>query len=480
MAGSDGDPRSPGTGGAVLRGRDFAALRAEEFPYLEASGQAYLDYTGAALPPLSLVRGHAERLASAVYGNPHSASPASGLSTRLAEQARRAVLDFCGAPADDYVVVFTPNATGALRLVAEAYPFGPERGLLMLGDDHNSVLGIRRYARPAGAPVTVVAPGPQLRTGTADLLDALAEAERLGGPGLFAFPAQSNATGVRHPLEWVPVAQARGWRVLLDAAAYLPTGPLDLAAVPADFTALSWYKITGYPSGVGCLIARREALGGLRRPWFAGGTVLASSSHTDWHLPAPAPERLEDGTLAFLSLPDVTAAARWHTALGYPALRHHTGRLTTRLLDGLAGLRHPDGSPGVRLVGPADTEARGPTVTFHLLRPDGRPLDERLCQRAASAAGISIRTGCFCNPGVAEQENGLTPEVVRTALAGAGPAGLADVDDYLRLLPLRAQGAVRASVGAATGAADVDRLLTVCQDLLRRQPPDPVDRRSGC
>ncbi|MGW4651046.1 aminotransferase class V-fold PLP-dependent enzyme [Kitasatospora sp. NPDC004289] len=478
MAGSNGGA----SGGAKGAGgeRDFAALRAADFPYLDASGQAYLDYTGAALPPLSLVRGHAERLASAVYGNPHSASPSSGLSTRLAEEARRAVLEFCGAPAEEYVVVFTPNATGALRLVAEAYPFGPERGLLMLGDDHNSVLGIRRYARPAGAPVTVVAPGPQLRTGTADLLDGLAEAELNGGPGLFAFPAQSNATGVRHPLEWVELARARGWQVLLDAAAYLPTGPLDLTAVPADYVALSWYKITGYPSGVGCLIARRESLEVLRRPWFAGGTVLASSSHTDWHLPAPAPEGLEDGTLAFLSLPDVTAAARWHTALGYPALREHTGRLTVRLLDGLTGLRHPDGAPAVHLLGPADTEARGPTVTFNLLRPDGSEMDERLCQRAASAAGVSIRTGCFCNPGVAEQYNELTPELVGAVLAGAGPADLADVDDYLRLLPVRAQGAVRASVGAATAAADVDRLLTVCQDLVERQQPDPSDPRTGC
>ncbi|MBP5935271.1 aminotransferase class V-fold PLP-dependent enzyme [Streptomyces sp. LBUM 1476] len=237
-----------------------------------------------------------------------------------------------------------------------------------------------------------------------------------GRAGLFAFPAQSNATGVRHPLEWAGEARRRGWRVALDAAAYLPTGPLDLTAVPADFVALSWYKITGFPTGVGCLIARRDALAGLDRPWFAGGTVRASSSHTDWHLPAPAPEGFEDGTLPFLALPDVTAAVAWHRAIGYDAVHRHVTRLTVRLLDGLTALRHPGGEPAVRVLGPLAARDRGPTVTFNLLRPDGSPVDERALQRAAAEARISLRTGCFCNPGVAEEANGMTPEVVREAL----------------------------------------------------------------
>src|SRR5439155_824095 len=93
------------------------------------------------------------------------------------------------------------------------------------------------------------------------------------GPGLFAFPAQSNFTGVRHPLDLVELAHARGWDVLLDAAAFVPTSRLDLAAVKPDFVSVSFYKMFGYPTGVGCLLARTHLLGTLRRPWFAGGTV---------------------------------------------------------------------------------------------------------------------------------------------------------------------------------------------------------------
>ncbi|AUG80751.1 hypothetical protein CFP65_6082 [Kitasatospora sp. MMS16-BH015] len=451
----------------------LSGLRAEEFPYLDAHGEAYLDYTGAALAPVSLVRGSAERLTGRAYGNPHTASPASLASTGLLTEARRAMLDFCGAAPEEYAVVFTPNATGALRLVAEAFPFGPHRPLALLRDNHNSVLGLRCHAAAAGAPVRVLPLGPELRAEATAVTAALAA----GPPGLFAYPAQSNATGVRHSLDWVSEARRQGWAVLLDAAALLPTAGLDLTACQADFVAFSWYKITGYPSGVGCLLARHEALAALRRPWFAGGTVRVSAAAPAWHLPAPPPEGFEDGTTAFLALPDVTAAAHWHGRIGYPALAAHSTLLTRRLLDGLTTLRHPGGEPAARILGPAGTADRGPTVAFHLLRPDGTPLDERLAQAATAAAGISVRTGCFCNPGVGEQQNGLTADRIGKALRGGAPLTTAD---YLRRLGRPVVGAIRASVGAASNAADVDRLLTVCAELVACSPAEPAEPRPGC
>uniref|UniRef100_UPI00066E4C0D aminotransferase class V-fold PLP-dependent enzyme n=1 Tax=Streptomyces sp. SBT349 TaxID=1580539 RepID=UPI00066E4C0D len=264
---------------------------------------------------------------------------------------------------------------------------------------------------------------------------------------------------------------------LLDAAAYAPTGRVDLAETPADFVPLSWYKITGYPSGVGCLVARRDALEGLRRPWFAGGTVLASSARTDWHLSAPVPERFEDGTPPFLVLPDVTAAVAWFGAVGQPAVAAHTATLTGRLLDGLGALRHPGGEPAVRVLGPEGLAGRGPAVAFNLLRRDGSVIDERVGLAAAAAARVDVRSGCFCNPGVTELANDIGPETVRRALGRGRPA---DADAYLRLLAVRAQGALRASVGIATNAADVDRLLNVCADLAAHPAPDPGTPRTGC
>jgi len=86
---------------------------------------------------------------------------------------------------------------------------------------------------------------------------------------LFAFPAQSNFSGVQHPLEWIEQAHEHGWDVLLDAAAFVPTNRLDLSHWHPDFVALSFYKMFGWPTGVGCLLARRDALTRLERPWFS-------------------------------------------------------------------------------------------------------------------------------------------------------------------------------------------------------------------
>ena len=62
-------------------------------------------------------------LEAGVYGNPHSVNPTSAASTELVERARASVLRFFRASPEEYVAIFTPNATGALRVVGEAYPF---------------------------------------------------------------------------------------------------------------------------------------------------------------------------------------------------------------------------------------------------------------------------------------------------------------------------------------------------------------------
>src|ERR1700729_861167 len=128
-------------------------LRATEYSYLDEGGHVYLDYTGSGLPARSQLFGHATRLLSGVFGNPHSDNPPSSAATLLVERARAAVLRYFNASADQYAVIFTPNATGACRLVGEAYPFGRRSRLVLTADNHNSVNGIREYAARAGARV---------------------------------------------------------------------------------------------------------------------------------------------------------------------------------------------------------------------------------------------------------------------------------------------------------------------------------------
>ena len=310
-------------------------LRDREYSYLDERGHVYLDYTGAGLAARSQLTAHTARIGSGCFGNPHSENPTSSASTLLVEQAREAVLRHFNTTADDYAVIFTPNATGACRLVGESYPFRVGRRLVLTADNHNSVNGIREFARARGARVAYVPlTAGELRVNESDVLTALSRT-RGSHPGLFAYPAQSNFSGVQHPLGWVRQAQQAGYDVLLDAAAYTPANRLDLSSVRPQFVAVSWYKVFGYPTGVGCLLVRRDALARLHRPWFSGGTIWGVSVQGDWHRMLDDEGAFEDGTVNFLSIPDVTTGLGWIDGIGIDLIHRRVSMLTGWLLDRL-------------------------------------------------------------------------------------------------------------------------------------------------
>jgi molybdenum cofactor sulfurtransferase len=142
----------------------LAELRRTEFARLDSGGHVYLDYTGAGLYAQSQLDEHMALLRERVFGNPHSVNPTSAAMTELVQRARAAVLDFFHASPDEYVAIFTPKATGALRLVGESYPFRHGDRFLLTFDNHNSVNGIREFARARGAETTYVpSVAPDLR-----------------------------------------------------------------------------------------------------------------------------------------------------------------------------------------------------------------------------------------------------------------------------------------------------------------------------
>ncbi len=434
-------------------------LRATEYRRLDEQNHVYLDYTGGGLYAESQLSAHFEMLRSGVFGNPHSANPTSTLMTEHVERTRAFILRYFNA-ASDYVVIFTLNASGALKLVGESYPLASGGSYLATFDNHNSVNGIREFARARGAavayaPLTV----PDLRLDKAQLETRLSEADP-ARDNLFAFPAQSNFTGVQHPLELVERAQSNDWDVLLDAAAFVPASRLDLTAVRPEFVAVSFYKMFGYPTGVGALLVRRAALAKLRRPWFAGGTVNFASVQARAHVLSTGEAGFEDGTLNYLSIPAVEIGLEHILSIGIDTIHARVGCLTGWLLEQLLALRHTNGRACVRIYGPVTTEARGGTVTFNLYDPEGHLLDYRRIEEMAGAEGISLRTGCFCNPGVGEIAEGLTLEDME---AGYSLGEGINLQSFLRLMQSmgnnKSAGAIRASVGLATNFADVWRFL---------------------
>jgi len=440
------------------------ALRVREYRRLDDQQHVYLDYTGGSLHAESQVLEHAALLNTHVFGNPHSASPSSHTMTTLVEQARRAVLEWFNAPPDEYVAIFTANATGALKHVGESYPFSQGTQLLLTADNHNSVNGIREFARAKGAPVDY-APltVPDLRIDRGQLDGMLAAPST--GPGLFAFPAQSNFTGVRHPLDLIELAHARGWDVLLDAAAFVPTSRLDLSAVKPDFVSVSFYKMFGYPTGVGCLLARGTGLAALRRPWFAGGTVNFATVNGRACVLSRGEAGFEDGTLNYLAIPAVEIGLRHLGSVGVDMINTRVRTLTAWMLQRLVDLQHSNGHHLVRIYGPTTTESRGGTITLNFYDPEGHLLDYRRVEEMAGAQGISLRTGCFCNPGAGETAEGITEADVRAALELDPNMNLARFLDLVTSRGGKSAGAIRVSFGLVSNFADAHRFIQFAEGL---------------
>ncbi len=452
-------------------------LRRTDYARLDRSGHVYMDYTGGGLYAESQLREHMGLLREGVFGNPHSINPTSGASTRYVDRARAYVLDFFNASPDEYEAIFTPNATGALRLVGEAYPFHPGDRFLLTFDNHNSVNGIREFARARGAETTYIpSVAPDLRVDESLLPRYLTDT-----PGdhhnLFAYPAQSNFSGAQHPLEWIEQAHIHGWDVVLDAAAYVPTNRLDLSRWHPDFVAISFYKMFGWPTGVGGLVARREALAKLQRPWFSGGTIVAAFVQRQYYQSAPGAAHFEDGTVNYLNLPAIEIGLRHLERIGIETIHDRVGALGAYLLDNLSSLRHGNGSPVATVYGPRSWNRRGATIAFNFLHPDGRVVDERYVDRIAAAQNISLRTGCFCNPGAGEVAFTISSE---TLLGGEFGEGMV-LEDYIDAIGLPSGGAIRASLGVASNFSDVKRFIDFAGTFADLAAvPDDLPPRTAC
>lgn len=438
----------------------FNQLINDEFSRLKRTNNTYLDYTGGNLYAQSQLDKHHALLADNVFGNPHSTNPTSVLATELVEASRQKVLDFFNAK--DYYCVFTQNASGALKIVGECYPFNEKSHLLLLADNHNSVNGIREYCRKKGAsfnycPVQY----EDLMINGEELLEDLKGCPE-GENKLFAYPAQSNVSGVKHDLKWIEIASSLGWDVLLDAAAFVPTSKLDLEEVKPDFVSISFYKIFGYPTGLGCLLVKKSKFLKLQKQWFAGGTVTLASVQSAHHYLATNHERFENGTLNYLDIPAVKIGLDFIEQIGMERINERVHSLTDYLLAKLEALKHSNGKPVVKIFGPKNRANAGGTLIMNFFDKDGSPYPFEYIESLANTRKISIRSGCFCNPGIDEVNNCITNDELSNYFTSRESGDYKDMIEYLHKM----RGATRVSVGISTSKFNLDTFIDFVSTLV--------------
>jgi molybdenum cofactor sulfurtransferase len=230
---------------------------------------------------------------------------------------------------NDYSIIFTSGTTHSLKLVAESFKWadsstkndtsvpsqnrfrekeaekdtysdGGSVGTFMyLQDNHTSVLGMRELAKKHGAAVCCLSHDEAFHCFLHCEYPDVNASSASDGNSLFVYPAQCNFSGLKYPLSWVSKVQngvlscktehgrQSKWFCLLDAASLVSTSALDLSQVQPDFVCMSFYKIFGYPTGLGALLVKNSSAHVLERCYFGGGTVLISLSSQCEHVPRP-------------------------------------------------------------------------------------------------------------------------------------------------------------------------------------------------
>ena len=140
--------------------------------------------------------------------------------------------------------------------------------------------------------------------------------------------------------------------------------------------------------------------------------------------------------------------------------------LTGWLLDNLTEMKHSTGVPLVRVYGPTKMVERGGAVTVNFYDKDNNALDHRFIEQQANEVGISLRTGCFCNPGAGEIALGISRVELDVCFTRPGHEERLTVDDFRHCIDGKSSGAVRISVGLVTNFNDIQGFLAFARGLL--------------
>jgi cysteine desulfurase family protein (TIGR01976 family) len=306
-----------------------------QYPAL-GDGFAYLDGAAGTQVPASVIGaiGDAYR---AGLGNSGGAFPASRRSDEITAECRQAVADLTGGQAGG--VILGPSMTALTYRIADAmakrWRSGDEVIVTRLDHDAN----VRPWVQAAARA------GAEIRWAEMDAVTGELPAAQFGellSPRtvLVAVSAASNVIGTRPDVAAITgMARAAGALSYVDGVHATPHGPVDVAALGADFYATSAYKWSG--PHIGMVIAAPALLETLHPD------KLASSADT-------VPDRFERGTLPFADLAGVTAAVEHLASLddavsgtrrervlsSMSAAHEHEQELFAVLLGGLDSMEH--------------------------------------------------------------------------------------------------------------------------------------------
>uniref|UniRef100_A0A1I7ZWA5 MOSC domain-containing protein n=1 Tax=Steinernema glaseri TaxID=37863 RepID=A0A1I7ZWA5_9BILA len=324
------------------------------------NSRIYLDYAGAGQPSEEQMRSVCADLQSRFLANPHSRHLRSQTTSNIVDRARIQVLEHFNA-AKEYDIVFTAGTTHSLKLLAESFLFDDTNAQPIaspnfantideardgsvfgyLTDSHTSVVGMRQIVQ---SKYLLCCDSPE------DFVFTVPSTHRR----LIVLTAMSNFDGKKYDLSVIEQIQNCGESyVCLDAAALVSCSPLDLSTVRPDFVVLSFYKMFGYPTGLGALLVRKDREDLLQKRYYGGGTVdLSHPTKPYVRFRENLADRFEDGTSNYNAIASLRHGfADLERCGGIEAIERHSFKLASLVADFLKTLRHSNGNPVAVIYG---------------------------------------------------------------------------------------------------------------------------------
>jgi cysteine desulfurase / selenocysteine lyase len=372
--------------GVSASGVGSVADVASQFPVLERSFNGhpltYLDSSATSQTPLAVIEAMTSYYMRTRASVHRGVYPLADEATSLFEGARERIAEWLGSTVEE--TIFTPNATGAINLVA--YTWGRQnvqRGDLVVlteMEHHSNIVPWQLLCQDREAELAYV---PVLDDGLLDLdaLDVLLER----GPRLVSFVHVSNVVGTVNPVaEIARRAHAAGAVVCVDGAQAVPQLPVWLPDLDVDFYAWTGHKAYG-PTGIGVLHGRRELLEEMP-PFIGGGHMIRTveADHSTW---MDLPGKFEAGTSQIAEAIGLGAAVDWIRAVGIERIHAHEQALVAELLE-----RFSSGEvPGLAVQGPLSASDRGALVSFTLEGAHPHDVADIL-----GSVGVCVRAGHHC------------------------------------------------------------------------------------
>lgn len=327
-------------------------------------------------------------------------------------------------------------------MIGECFPWTSSSIFAYPYNSHTSILGLREYS-----PLVYCIPSDSIQNLPSD---SCLKSSRGGEHSLLAIPGECNFSGTKYPPEIISrlldhisedyllkmrssslrTSSTNGattsWLWLLDASKLASTHRINISLdyslhYRPDFVVCSFYKIFGFPTGIGALLVKKSIAPLLRKRYhhsklnkffryFGGGSVNSVVADRDWMIPASSIHTMfEDGTLNYhgiagtliLYVLKILALKYGFGALsrvgGMSWIQQHTFDLCQYLFDEMCKLRHSEtdlamctiyGNHGLR-----DSRLQGSILSFNLKWSNGSWVGFNEVEKAAIENNIQLRTG---------------------------------------------------------------------------------------